>query len=80
MFDEDVAQQYGERRGFTLLQFSSKCETGFAGGEGEGVGEVLGHISPHSCSLAFSRVCCCFFFGLSLRWFWSEVRLTGEQI
>ncbi len=61
MFDEDVAQQYGERSEFTHLQCPSRCETGFAGGKGEGVAEVLGHISLHSCSLAFSHVSLLFF-------------------
>lgn len=34
------------------MVLSNRCETGFAGGQGESVGGVLGHISICSCSLA----------------------------
>lgn len=71
MFDEYVVQQYGERSEFTLFQFSSRCESEFAGGKAEGVGEVLGHISLCSRCLAFSHVC---FFCLSLHGLLFEVQ------
>lgn len=50
--------------------FWSRCETGFAGGQGEGVSEVLGHISICSCSLA--PYLCVLAFILRV-WFLTEV-------